>query len=89
MIKLKTILNEDEPKKEKADEKQPAQKSLTSVDFIDGETRDKLVKLSKSVNPNTSKKILKLDFDSFLKKFDNAMLSYASGENKNFNEVEK
>lgn len=89
MIKLKTILNEDEPKKEKADEKQPAQKSLTSVDFIDGETRDKLVKLSKSVNPNTNKKILKLDFDSFLKKFDNAMLSYASGENKNFNEVEK
>lgn len=91
MIKLKTILNEDDSnqEKKKADTSEPAQKSLTSVDFIDGETRDKLVQLSKGVNPNTSRKLLTLNFDSFLKKFDTAMLSYASGENKNFNVVQK
>ena len=89
MIKLKNILNEDEPKKEKEAEKEPAQKSLTSVDFIDDKTRDKVYGLSQSMNPNIRKKILGLDFDSFLRKFDTMMLKYAAGENKNFSEVQE
>lgn len=90
MIKLKNILNEDEPKKEKKEaEKEPAQKSLTSVDFIDDRTREKIYTLSQSINPNIRKKILGLDFDSFLQKFDTMMLKYAAGENKNFTEVQE
>ena len=89
MIKLKNILNEDEPKKEKEEtEEQPAQKSLTSVDFIDGRTREKLYNLSRNIDPNVRKKVMRLDFDSFLTKFDNAMMKYAAGEDKNFNEVQ-
>jgi len=89
MIKLKDILNEDEPKKEKETaEKEPA-KTLTSVDFIDSKTRDKIYGVSKNVRPDLKKKVLGLNFDDFLKKFDDGMLKYAAGETEEKQDVQK
>lgn len=89
MIKLKNILNEDEPKKEKETaEKEPA-KTLTSVDFINSKTRDKIYGVSKDIRPDLRKKVLGLNFDDFLKKFDLAMLKYTAGEKSEQQDVSK